>query len=164
MLHSSLATNTLWGEAQRLVIPLHDDVIKWKHFPRNWSFVRGIHRWTVKSPHKGQWRAALMFNLIGAPINGWVNNRHAGDLRRHRAHYDVMVMPQRTSNAKRACYVSNLWLSQFVTESVEICDNVKIFISTIYIQSIWINMFSSILLILIWDLFITPVFTWRQQH
>ena len=22
----------------------HDDVIKWKHFPRNWHFVRGIHR------------------------------------------------------------------------------------------------------------------------
>ena len=25
-------------------------------------------------------------------INGWVNNREAGDLRRHRAHYDVAVM------------------------------------------------------------------------
>ena len=23
---------------------LHDDVIKWKHFPRYWPFVRGIHR------------------------------------------------------------------------------------------------------------------------
>ena len=23
---------------------LHDDIIKWKHFPRNWPFVRGIHR------------------------------------------------------------------------------------------------------------------------
>ena len=23
----------------------HDDVIKWKHFLRHWSFVRGIHRW-----------------------------------------------------------------------------------------------------------------------
>ena len=22
----------------------HDDVIKWKHFPRYWPFVRGIHR------------------------------------------------------------------------------------------------------------------------
>ena len=29
---------------------LHDDVIKWKHFPRYWSFVRGIHRWPVNSP------------------------------------------------------------------------------------------------------------------
>ena len=66
----------------------HDDVIKWKHFPRNWPFVRGIHR----SPHKGQWRGALMFSLICVWINHWVNNRKAGDLRRHRGHYDVIVM------------------------------------------------------------------------
>ena len=46
----------------------------------------------VKSPHKGQWRVALMFTLICARINGWVNNHEAGDLRRHRAHYDVIVM------------------------------------------------------------------------
>ena len=46
----------------------------------------------VNSPHKGQWRGALMFSLIWAWINGWVNNREAGDLRRHRAHYDVLVM------------------------------------------------------------------------
>ena len=44
----------------------HDDVIEWKHFPRYWPFVRGIHRSPVNSPHKGQWRGALMFSLIGA--------------------------------------------------------------------------------------------------
>ena len=43
-------------------------------------------------PHKCQWRGALMFSLIYAWINGWVNNGEAGDLRRHRAHYDVTVM------------------------------------------------------------------------
>ena len=32
----------------------HDDVIKWKHFPRYWPFVRRIHRSSVNSPHKGQ--------------------------------------------------------------------------------------------------------------
>ena len=32
--------------------------------------------------------------FICAWINGWVNNREAGDLRRHRAHYDVNVMSQ----------------------------------------------------------------------
>ena len=42
----------------------HDDVIKWKHFPRYWPFVRGIHRPPVNSPHKGQWCGALMFSLI----------------------------------------------------------------------------------------------------
>ena len=72
--------------------PSHDDVIKWKHFPRNLPFVRGIHRSPVNSLHKGQWRGVLMFPLICARINGWVNNREAGDLRRYRAHYDVIVM------------------------------------------------------------------------
>ena len=70
----------------------HDDVIKWKPFPRYWPFVRGIHRSPVNSRHKGQWRGALVFCLICAWINGWVNIREAGDLRRHRAHYDVIVM------------------------------------------------------------------------
>ena len=71
---------------------MHDDVIKWKHFPRNWPFVRGIHRSPVNSPHKGQWRAALMFSLICVWINDWINNREAGVLRRHRDHYDAIVM------------------------------------------------------------------------
>ena len=44
----------------------HDDVIKWKHFARNWPFVRGIHRSPVNSPHKGQWRGDLVFSLICA--------------------------------------------------------------------------------------------------
>ena len=70
----------------------HDDAIKWKHLPRNWPFVRGIHHSPVISPHKGQWRGALMFSLMFAWINGCVNNREAGDLRRHRAHYDVIVI------------------------------------------------------------------------
>ena len=42
--------------------------------------------------HEGQWRGALMFSLILDWINNWVYNREAGDLRRHRAHYDVIVM------------------------------------------------------------------------
>ena len=67
---------------------LHDDVIKWKHFPRYGPFAWGIHRSPVNSPHRGQWRGALMFALICA----WVNNRAAGYLRRYRAHYDVSVM------------------------------------------------------------------------
>ena len=71
------------------ISPSHYDIIKWKHLPRNWPFVRGIHRSPVNSPLKGQWRGALVFSLICAWINGWVNNRQAGDLRRHGVHYDV---------------------------------------------------------------------------
>ena len=70
----------------------HDDVINWKHFSHYWPFVQGIHRSPVNSPHKGQWHGALMFYLIRAWINGWVNNRKAGDLICHRAHYDGIVM------------------------------------------------------------------------
>ena len=73
----------------------HDDVITWKHFPRYWPFVRWIHRSPVNSPHKGQWRGALIFSLICAWINGWVNNRKASDLRRHHAHNDVTAMWQK---------------------------------------------------------------------
>ena len=64
----------------------HDDVIKWKHFPRNWPLCGEF------SPHKGQWRGALMCCLICVWIDGWVNNREAGDLSRHRGHYDIIVM------------------------------------------------------------------------
>ena len=92
---------------------IHDDVIKWKHFPRNWPFVRGIHRSPVNSPHKGQWRGALMFYLICVWINGWVNNREAGDLRRHLGHYDVSVMLGRVAyicTTKLGRYWFRQWL------------------------------------------------------
>ena len=64
----------LWLDIGRFC-PYHDDVIKWKHFPRYWPFVRGINRSLVNSPHKGQWHGALMFSFICAWINDWVNNR-----------------------------------------------------------------------------------------
>ena len=86
-------------------MPLYDDVIKWEHFPRCWPFVRGIRRSPLNSSHKGQWRGAWMFSLICPWINGWVNNREAGDLRRNRAHHNVTVM-----NFGRAYQMpSSLW-------------------------------------------------------
>ena len=60
---------------------------------------------SVNSPRKGQWRVALMFSLICVWINGWVNNREAGDLRRYRAHYDVTVM----SRSPRSYYCGFYW-------------------------------------------------------
>ena len=63
----------------------------WRHqmktFSCYWPFVRGI-----ESPHKGQWRGALMFCLICAWTNGWVNNGDSGDLRDHHTHFDVTVI------------------------------------------------------------------------
>ena len=70
---------------------LHHDVIRWKHFPRYWPFVRGIHGSPMNSPHKGHWRGSFMFALICA-LHVWVNNREVGDFRRHRANYEVIVM------------------------------------------------------------------------
>ena len=85
----------------------HDDVIKWKHLPRYWPFVRGIHWSPVNSPHKGQWRGALMFSLICIWINGWVNSGEAGDLRRYRAHYDVSVMCRTDTSVARLLHSSS---------------------------------------------------------
>ena len=67
----------------------HDDVLKWKHFPHYWAFVRWIHWSPVNSSR--HWRGVL-FSFKCAWINGCETNRKAGDLRRHRADYDVTVM------------------------------------------------------------------------
>ena len=68
----------------------------WRHQMETFSALlalcAGIHRSPVNSPHKGQWRGALIFSLICARINRWVNNGETGNLRRHRAHYDAIVM------------------------------------------------------------------------
>ena len=61
----------------------------------------------VNYPHKGQWRRALMFSSICAWINGWVNNREAGYLRHHRAHYDVTVM-RTTSLARTTSFIGSV--------------------------------------------------------
>ena len=113
-LHTRTNTNKWFGTGQTLAqywtdhrlgsvanCVYDDDVIKlkWKHFPRYWPFVRGIHRWQrpvthsfdvffdlrcflwfapfvrgihrwlVNPSHKGQWRRALMFSLICARTN-----------------------------------------------------------------------------------------------
>ena len=82
-----------------------DNVIKWKHCPHYWPFLRRIHRSSVNSPHRGQWRDILMFSLICAWISGWVNNREAGQLRRHRAHYNVTAMDY-------GIYFTAFWVKQ----------------------------------------------------
>ena len=102
----------------------HDDVIKWKHFMHYWPFVRGIHWSPVNSPHKGQWRGALMFFLICAWINGWVNNAEAGHLRCHGAHYDVTVMivytinytPNSSATSVISLWCVGLWMNHFPPE------------------------------------------------
>ena len=85
-----------WGEPpltpHKGVTNVHDDVIKWKPFPRYWPFVRGIHQ-SRSIPLRPVTRS-FDVSLICAWINGWVNNREAGDLSRNRAHHDVTVMKE----------------------------------------------------------------------
>ena len=73
-----------------------NDIARWRHQMETFSALlalcAGNSPVPANSPHKGQWRGALMFPLICVWINDWVNNREAGDLRRHRGHYDVSVM------------------------------------------------------------------------
>ena len=46
----------------------------------------------VNSPHKRPVTRSFDVSLICVWINGWVNNGEAGDVRRYRPHYDVIVM------------------------------------------------------------------------
>ena len=102
----------------------HDDVNKWKHFPRYWPFVRGIYRSPVNSQHKGQWRGALMFSLIHAWMNDWVNNRETGDLRHNRVHYDVTVVKQRWKTLNWETFywhsltIIPVWLSNYISSKM----------------------------------------------
>ena len=82
-----------WGDACSWRTPpwKHDGVIKWKPFPCYWSFVRGIHRSPVDSPHKGQGRKALVFSLMFAWRNGSAHSRNAGESKRNGLHCDVTV-------------------------------------------------------------------------
>ena len=70
------------AEKLPMIVPLHDDVIKWKLF-RVTGHLRGEFtgpRWILRKKASDVW------------LNGCVNNREAGDLRRYCAHYDVIVM------------------------------------------------------------------------
>ena len=64
----------------------------WRHFPLCCPFLQGSPWPPVNSHQRSKSRGALMFSLICAWVNSWVNNREAGYLRRHRTYYDVIVM------------------------------------------------------------------------
>ena len=101
------------GPVTREMFPFDDVIMKWqlcccwwynvswwRHQMETFSawlvLCAGNSPVPVNSPHKGQWRGALMFSLIC--MNGWVNNREAGDLRRYPVHYDVIVMLRKHSD------------------------------------------------------------------
>ena len=62
----------------------------WRHQMETFSTLLAICAGNSPVMHNGQWCGALIFSLIS--INGWVNNREAGDLWHHHTHYDVTAM------------------------------------------------------------------------
>ena len=65
--HIKTLQNSVWDVLGHCIQTAHNDVIKWKHFPPYWPFVRGIHRSPVNSQHKSQWREALRAFFRSAP-------------------------------------------------------------------------------------------------
>ena len=73
----------------------HDDVIKLKHFRVTGPLCgvcAGNSPVTGEFPSQRPVTQSFMFSLICAWTSSWVNNWDTGALRRHRAHYDVIVM------------------------------------------------------------------------
>ena len=99
----------------------HDDVIKWKYYPRYCPLCGEFtgHRWIPRT--KGQWRGALMFSVICIWINGWINNREAGDLRRHRDYYDVIVMDKVDFSHNFFRHIFVLWHSTPLSRDKMFC-------------------------------------------
>ena len=73
---------------QQIIYVSEISLAVWRHQMATFSVLLAL----CTGSHKGQWRRSLVFSLICAWINGSVNDREAGDLRRHSAHYDVIVM------------------------------------------------------------------------
>ena len=93
------------------------DIHPWYiHFPRYWPFVRGMHRWPVNSPHKGQWRGALMFSLICAWIDGHLSKqswcwRFETSSRPWLRHCNETSPSQYTCQDIINCVVVNTWVN-----------------------------------------------------
>ena len=60
----ALRSSTSMVPGDHVVDECHDDVIKWKHFPRYWPFVRGIPRWIPRAKASD---AELWYFLWSAP-------------------------------------------------------------------------------------------------
>ena len=63
------------------------------------------HRWILRTKASDVELWCLLWSATW--INGWVNNREGDDLRRHRAHYDVIVINgPRCNNGENTCSLS----------------------------------------------------------
>ena len=96
----------------------HDvDVTWWRHQMETFSALLALC--ARNSPVTGEFPAQrpvtrdLMFSLICTWTNDWVNNRDAGDLRRHRGHYDVTIMTYIKQQLHKAVIRGKLHIGPF---------------------------------------------------
>ena len=115
----------LWLDAnfRSWLIVIYNSITWWRHQMETFSALmglsEGIHRSPVDSPHRGQWRGALMFSLMCAWRNGWPNHRDASNLIRHSAHCDVTLRWIPTKKEKSSYYPESLVkLIRCVSDSV----------------------------------------------
>ena len=120
----------------------------WRHqtgtFSALLALCAGNSRSPVNSPHKDQWREALMFDLICAWTNVYVNNRDAGDLRRHHAHYDVIVMQNVLSIISWKCWYDVHCLSSAADARQNLYSHSHLLKTSIYV---------SLYVIQLWDVY-----------
>ena len=82
----------------------HDEVIKWKHFPRCGPCVHVCWGGGFTG-HRGT-KTSDAFSFIYSWTNSWVNNNGTGDLRRRRPYHDVTLMKtQHPTKIKRKLFV-----------------------------------------------------------
>ena len=97
----------------------HDEVIKWKHFPRHLTLCAGNSPVTAEFPTQRPVTRSLgvFFQMcLNKRVNNKrVNNREACELGGHRAHCDITVMNQ--INAEAILQQFTRYLSQFSTSS-----------------------------------------------
>ena len=98
----------IWSIMSNITVcPEHGDVIKWKHFPRYWSFVRGIHRSPV-----------IRCIRIGGLLPQWPEGKHGDSWPCTRHHSDVIKSTMRLKSP-----VSRLFAQPFV--QAQIIENIK---------------------------------------
>ena len=99
---------------------IHVDISWWRHRMETFSALlaicAGIHRFLVNSPHKGQWRGALMFSLLYVWIYGWVNSREAGDLIQD-SRFKHRLFRENT-NIHIYNNIMNIWQNMFLNGSI----------------------------------------------
>ena len=91
------------------------DFTWWRHQMETFSALQALCAGNspVTSEFPAQRPVTRSFNVFFdlRLINGWVNNREAGDLRRHRGHYDVIVMNLTITDSNNGRCQAISWIS-----------------------------------------------------